>query len=192
MSDWAALVCPHKKKFRSHIYIWSIRRSKCEHQSLLSDFTCWAFLFESLWFFYPSVRGGALGVQRRQYNSTSDQSASCSQNSKTNQPAFLELWKSFPKRCFLGGRSLWSYEARLPCWRKVRLCEYHWKESSCVQVLLSERMILEIDPFLVLVQVSRVMLSLASSSVREILISVGEILILARKLIHFWWFKCLE
>ena len=27
-----------------NIYIWSIRRSKCEHQSLLSDFTFWAFL----------------------------------------------------------------------------------------------------------------------------------------------------
>ena len=124
-----------------------------------------AFRFHILSFFiwkpfYPSVRLGALGVQRRQYNSTSDQSASCSQNSKTNQPAFLELWKSFPKRCFLGGQSLWSYEARLPCRRKVRLCGYLWKESSCMQVLLSERMILEIDPFLVF-QVSRAMLSLA-------------------------------
>ena len=120
-----------------------------------------AFRFHILSFFiwkpfYPSVRVGALGVQRRQYNSTSDQSASCSQNSKTNQPAFLELWKSFPKRCFLGGQSLWSYEARLPCRRKVRMCEYHWKESSRLQVLLSERMIL------------------------------------ARKLIHLWCFKCLE
>ena len=58
MSDWTALVgflCPHKKKFRSQIYNWSIRRSKCEHQSLLSDFTFWAFLFESLWIFFIPV-----------------------------------------------------------------------------------------------------------------------------------------
>ena len=49
MSDWTALVgFLTKKKFRSHIYIRSIRRSKCEHQSLLSDFTFWVFLFESL------------------------------------------------------------------------------------------------------------------------------------------------